>query len=182
MGRDKALLSVDGVQLAVRALGELQTVFADTILVNGKDRDYSDLGYPQVRDRYADCGPLAGVEAALDWAAPRAAFVLACDLPRVDRRVVHRLLEAGDWRSESSVARARIARRGRRLQPLCGLYATPCGEVAGRLLAGGERSVHQWLAGLEVETVDFDDLDPDPFLNINTPADAARVGCRLVPT
>ncbi len=181
MGQDKALLAFAGRRLLERALAVLASTFGEVVLVTGSQRDYPDLGWTQVKDRRADCGPLAGLEAAFAWAAPRPVFVLACDLPRVDGRVVA-LVSAGSqgWRgADSERAGAVVARRRGRLQPLCGLYNTACAVVASSLLDSGERAVHRLLAAVDCATVDFDDFEPDPFLNVNTPADYVQAGGRL---
>ncbi|MDH3403971.1 MAG: molybdenum cofactor guanylyltransferase [Acidobacteriota bacterium] len=177
MGRDKARLALGGVPLARRAMDVLGAVLADVALVAGSERDYSDLGGVQVRDRHPGAGPLAGLEAALGWAGSRPLFVLACDLPRVGRVVVARVLErAGGRRDPGGAAWARVARRDGRDQPLCALYSPRCAPVAASLLAAGRRSVHELLARVEVEAVTFDDVTPDPFLNVNTPADLQAAG------
>ena len=67
-----------------------------------------------------------------------------------------------------------MPRRGGRRQPLCALYGPGCGREAARLLAAGRRSMHDLLERIEVEEVPFDAADPDPFLNVNTPADLAE--------
>lgn len=182
MGQDKALLALAGERLLERALAVLASTFTEVILVTGSQHDYRDLGWTQVKDRHADCGPLAGLEAALAWAAPRPVFVLACDLPRVDGRVVA-LVSAGSQRrhgADSESAGAVVARRQGRLQPLCGLYNGACAAVATRMLDSGERSVHRLLAAVDCATVDFDDFQPDPFLNVNTPADYVLAGGPVV--
>jgi molybdopterin-guanine dinucleotide biosynthesis protein A len=176
MGRDKARLPLAGVALAARALGVLRAVLVDVALVTGQERDYSDLDGVQIRDRFPGAGPLAGLEAACAWAGPRPAFLLACDLPMVGSDIVSRVLQGGATRREGSGAWARVAAWDGRWQPLCALYSPGCGGVAATLLAAGRRSVHDLLARIDVEFVSFDDVTPDPFLNVNTPADYEAAG------
>jgi molybdopterin-guanine dinucleotide biosynthesis protein A len=178
MGRDKALLEVDGVALVRRAAAELEAVGAEAVAVVGRGRAYPGLSLPQIEDRRVDCGPLAGLEAALAWAAPRPVLVLACDLPCVERRTLERLLRRAHSLPAAGTARAWLARRATRLQPLCGLYSAACGPVIAGLLDSGERSVLAAVASIEHEPVDFDDFTPDPFFNVNTPADFAAVAGR----
>lgn len=179
MGRDKALLDIDGSALVEHAAAMLATVCDEIVLAVGQERSYPEFSLPQVEDHRPDCGPLAGLEAALDWAAPRAALVLACDLPRVESSVLERLLlEAGDA-PDSPRARAWLACRSDRIQPLCGLYSVACGGVFSDLLDRGERAVLKAVASIESHRVSFDDIHPDPFLNVNTPAEFVRAGGRI---
>lgn len=177
MGRDKARLPLDGVAFAARALAVLEAVFRQVALVTGHERDYSDLDYVQIRDRFLGAGPLAGLEAACGWAEARPVFVLACDLPGVDRTIVGRMVQrAASARREATEPWARVAIRDGRKQPLCAVYSPGCGRAAAEMLEAGRRSVHDLLARTEVELVTFDDVTPDPFLNVNTPADYEAVG------
>lgn len=179
MGRDKALLDIDGSALAQRAAAVLATVCDPVVLATGQERRYPQLSLPQVEDLRADCGPLAGLEAALRWADPRPVLVLACDLPRVETPLLESLLRDADGSVASSRARAWLACRAERLQPLCGLYSAACGGVFSDLLDSGERSVLRAVASLDCHRVAFDDVQPNPFLNVNTPADYAHAGGHL---
>lgn len=183
MGRDKARLPLDGAALAQRSLEVLEAVFSDVALVAGEERDYSDLGCTVIRDRFPGTGPLAGLEAASAWAAERPVFLLACDLPRVDGEVVSRVVRrATQGRERAAAPWARVATRDGRMQPLCAVYSPDCGRVAADLLHSGRRSVHGLLARVEIENVEFDDLSPDPFLNVNTPADYKAAAGALAAT
>lgn len=176
MGRDKARLELGGEPLAARAAATLAGLFADTVVVLGAAGGAVDVGHPVIRDRVAGAGPLGGLDSALHWAAGRPVFVLACDLPRVDRAVVETILAAAAGAAATAVpARAWIAVRGRRRQPLCGLYSPACGPLAAASLARGERAVHRFLDGLEALPVSLDGVEPDPLLNLNTLADRAAL-------
>lgn len=176
MGRDKARLDIDGTPLAGRAAATLAAFFSDTVVVVGAGGEAADLGYRVICDRIAGAGPLAGLDSALSWAAGRPVFVLACDLPRVDGTVVASVVAAA---GEAAVVGARagawIVARGSRLQPLCGLYTAACGPLAVAALGRGERSMHRFLERIETRAVALDDIDPDPLLNLNSPADHAAL-------
>jgi molybdopterin-guanine dinucleotide biosynthesis protein A len=53
-------------------------------------------GLPQIHDRYADLGPLAGILSALDTHPEAAWLVAACDLPYLDAAAVHALVSGRD--------------------------------------------------------------------------------------
>ncbi len=79
-------------------------------------------------------------------------------------------------RERGTAAWAQVAVRDGRLQPLCSIYSPHCGAVAAGLLAAGRRSVHGLLASIDVDLVSFDDVEADPFPNVNTPADYEALG------
>lgn len=180
MGRDKARLEVAGRSLAARALDALSAVCPDVVLSGGGSEVLVDLGYPVIADRQLGQGPLAGLEAALAYAQGRAVLVLACDLPRVDRLVLERLIASvGDSAAldnAAAEARAWVGRRGGRQQPLCGLYSPQCLSPVTSRIDRGELAVYSLLAAIETVAVDYDDLALDPFLNINTPAELRALG------
>ncbi len=130
----------------------------------------ADLGNPVVSDRFPSSGPLGGLEAALEWSAPRPVLVLACDLPYLGRRDVERLIEAAgrDGCPPAPKARAWVATAEGDRQPLIGLYSPGCLEVARDLLIGGERAMKSLLARVDTREVFF---DPESLVNLNSQAD-----------
>lgn len=64
MGRDKALLEINGLPLIAQAVAKLRVVCAEVCILGNKPElaAYGQL----VPDLHADCGPIGGVEAALD--------------------------------------------------------------------------------------------------------------------
>jgi len=180
MGRDKALLEIEGSALVDRAAAVLAVFCEPVVLSVAPGRRYPKSPFLPVEDERDDSGPLAGFEAVLDWARPRAVLVLACDLPRIDEPVVERLLRAREQEGPTSGVEAWVACRGERLQPLCGLYESSCLAAFRNQLDRGELSVLTAVEALDCHYVPYDDIHPDPFLNLNTPADYARAGSEVV--
>jgi molybdopterin-guanine dinucleotide biosynthesis protein A len=67
MGRDKALLELAGKPLALHAVVKLRRVCMDVHMLS--DRPELDAFAPLVPDLHANCGPLGGVEAGLEYSA-----------------------------------------------------------------------------------------------------------------
>ena len=113
MGRDKALLEVDGQRLVDRAAALLAAV-ADPVVEVGPGWS----GLPAVREDPPGSGPLAAVSAGA--AALRrmghdgAVIVLAVDMPRVSAELL-RLLATRDGPATA------VPRAGGHPQPLCAL-------------------------------------------------------------
>jgi len=64
MGTDKALLQMDGITLLERAIGKTHAI-TDTVKVVGSRERYNAFGAAIVEDEFDQCGPLAGIHAAL---------------------------------------------------------------------------------------------------------------------
>jgi molybdenum cofactor guanylyltransferase len=95
MGTDKALLDIDGKPLVAHAVAKLQRICADVHILS------SSLALaefaPLVRDLHFECGPIGGIEAALDHSRFEWNLILPVDLPFVPadflRAWVRRVLE-----------------------------------------------------------------------------------------
>lgn len=143
MGRDKATLRVGEGTLVEWIVRRLGPSFAETLVCGG-----SASGARGIPDRREGAGPLAGIEAGLVAMRTRAAFVLACDMPRVSDRLATVLLERLEGHDVA------IPRVGDMDQPACAAYAR---RVASRLTAyldGGGRRVSAFIATLDVHRVD----------------------------
>ncbi len=84
MGRDKALLVVDGRPLAVTVAAVLDEAGAtDVVAVGGDAAGLADVGLKAVPDGHPGEGPLGGILTALYHFAPSVlpVVVMACDLP-----------------------------------------------------------------------------------------------------
>lgn len=176
MGRDKALLPVEGQPLAERVASTLERVVPRVVLV-GRDRE--DPRFPDrtvLADRFPGQGPLAGLHAALLEAAGQPVFLAACDLPELTPRLIEWVI--GDEPVARDAPQARVPATGGRLQPLCALYGPACLGPAERALETGRLSMYRFLDDLEVTpkplTPDLPFYRPDLLANWNEPDDVQR--------
>jgi molybdopterin-guanine dinucleotide biosynthesis protein A len=138
---------------------------------NGDPARFAALGLPVLPDPLPGYpGPLAGVLAALLWAealgAPQVLTVPG-DAPFLPPDLAGRLTAAGA---------PAVAASGGRDHPVCGLWPAALAPLLRDTLARGERRVRAFTETIGARTVDFPVPDgaPDPFLNLNTPEDAAE--------
>ena len=95
MGRDKALVEVDGEPLVRRVASALQQAGAARVFVVGGDRRAIEaLGLEVVADRFPGEGPLGGVLTAMSSTDAMVVAVLATDLVAADPTAIRAVLDA----------------------------------------------------------------------------------------
>jgi molybdopterin-guanine dinucleotide biosynthesis protein A len=177
-GSDKALLPIAGRPMLAYVLDRLAPQVDHVVINAGGDPDrFADFGLPVVADDLeSGRGPLAGVVAAMRWAAERdgsAPHVLTvpCDTPFLPRDLVSALRSA----LRRSAAEIACAASAGRTHPLCALWPV---ALASRLAAALDQNpslgVARWMYQNRVVEVTFPVETIDPFLNVNSPEDLRR--------
>ena len=167
MGSDKALLTIDGVSFLNRIRETLSGVVGDVVISAREEQDYTVPRSRVIGDVYKNCGPLAGIHAALSAIPTPRALVVSCDLPLITPEACRRLLTA-DVPDDVVVARSEG-----RLQPLFGLYHKKILPALERYLRQDRYSVLDFLNGVDVTVVD---LGPSAgLMNVNTPGEYADI-------
>lgn len=169
-GVDKATLRLAGRSLVAHAVDRLEPqVELLAISANGDPARLSALGLPVLADAQSQ-GPLSGVLAALDWAAPfgaTAVVTAAVDTPFFPGDLVPRLIMASD---PSGIA---LARSGGNDHPTFGLWPVTLRDDLRVFLASGVKaSVRAFADARGAARADFP--DDGSFLNLNTPEDLSR--------
>ena len=181
-GGDKPLRMLGGVPLLDHVIARLRPQVAALILnANGDAARFAPWGLPVVADGLADHpGPLAGVLAALDWAAaerPDLAWVVSVpgDSPLIPGNLVARLHAA---RAAAGVPLA-CASSGGWTHPPVGLWPVALREDLRAALAAGERKIDRWTARHGCAHADWPTQPCDPFFNANAPEDLAEAEALL---
>jgi molybdopterin-guanine dinucleotide biosynthesis protein A len=165
MGRDKALLVLDGTSVVLR-IARAVAAAAGSVTLIGDPKKYGSLGYPVHADVFTGFGPLAGVHAALGVSGADWNLIVACDMPEVEPDFLISLIEKAEQSEADCVLPAGESGRP---EPLCGVYHRRSHETIQRALESGTRKVLDGLAGLRVEVLKV--TGSGPFRNINTPRD-----------
>ena len=92
-GSNKALALHQGAALIQGIARKLAGLFPETLLVTNTPEDYGFLGWPMVADHYHNCGPLAGIHAALRTVSQPRAFICGCDMPLINPELIRFLCE-----------------------------------------------------------------------------------------
>lgn len=170
-GRDKGLLSIDGIPLAARIHAAIAPQ-VDHVLINANRNQstYAAIGPPVVADVIGGRpGPLAGFLTGLEHCDTALLLTVPCDSPWIAPSLAARL-RAGLDEAQADVA---VVHDGERLQPVFALMRRDRVRPGLReALAAGQRRVDGWLSGQRWTGVDFSDAQRC-FVNVNTPEDYA---------
>ncbi|MGN6115629.1 MAG: molybdenum cofactor guanylyltransferase MobA [Nitrobacter sp.] len=177
-GGDKPMRKIAGKTILDRAIVRLAPQCSELIInANGDPERFAGFGLPVIADDVADYpGPLAGILAALDWAAanrPDARWVLSApgDCPFLPRDLVSRL-EAARAAQDAELA---VAASGPQTHPVVGLWSVGLRhELRQALVVEGVRKIDRWTARYRLVTVTWPTEPLDPFFNANTVEDIAE--------
>jgi molybdopterin-guanine dinucleotide biosynthesis protein A len=174
-GGDKPLLGLGGRPILRHILDRLRPQVSLLALnANDDPQRYREFGLPILADPLPDRpGPLAGILAALDWAAALGVshvLTVPGDTPFLPPDLVQHLGEA-----IRAGAPAALAASGGRRHPIAGLWPVSARDGLRRAIGGeGLRRADEWARRLDAVQVDFA-IDPiDPFFNLNAPGDLAE--------
>jgi molybdopterin-guanine dinucleotide biosynthesis protein A len=136
---------------------------------------YARLGAPVVADRLAGRGAPGGVHAALSSCTTPWLFAAGCDMPFLSEEPIRWLA------ARRAGAPAVMVRWRGHLEPLHAFWSRECLPELERLMARGAPSLAQVALAIGarvVEEPEWREVDPlgRAFENVNTPADAARLG------
>ena len=177
-GADKALLRLAGRPLIAHLIDRLGGQCAPlAINAGGEAGRFAFAGPPVLSDSVAgQPGPLAGILAAMDWAAALGADAVvtaAVDTPFLPADLADRLRRAAGPSGLAIAASADDTGRMRR-HPTFGLWPVRLRDPLRATLKAGERKVMLWAEAQGATVAEFDATPFDPFFNINTPEDFAR--------
>lgn len=170
MGRNKALLEVNGERMIETAYRRMAELFDEVLLVTNTPESYDFIPCRKIADIHPGMGPLGGIHAALSSSVAERAFVIACDMPGLNPRLIRELcgIEGG-----GDVV---IPETPGGLEPLHAVYSKSCLPKMEQMLFAGERRILSFFDLAQVRLVPrgrIAALDPEyaSFRNINTQED-----------
>lgn len=174
MGRPKAFLPYEGSTMIAHIVNTLNELFTKTLLVSNEPEQYEDLGLDVVKDILPFRGPMGGILSGLLVAETEHAFVIACDMPLVSKKIIREMTEV---RHGHDVV---VLSHSNGIEPLLGVYSKTCIKPLEESLFAGSLSVQDLIGSLKTTTFKCDDpkFESDilpPYFNINTPQDYSRL-------
>ncbi len=169
MGRDKALLELDGTPLLTRTCNSALTVSNIVYVVSS--RDYVGV-IPEGCDRIDDGvlnGPLYAFAEALNQIGDKLQtnwiLLLSCDLPYLDSDTINQWILQLDQVPDDAIAYLAKNQAGFS-EVLCGFYRIECKSSLIEYINQGGRSFQRWLSSQNVAELHWDDRTI--FFNCNT--------------
>lgn len=193
MGRDKALLTVNGVPL-VRLVCDIASALCNPVyIVTPWPERYQNLlpaSYQFIQEGQllsesksdiissstkvtlpSSQGPLVGFAQGLAQVQTDWVLLLACDLPQLRVEVLQNW--ATELDSVGEEVSAVLTHHAKGWEPLCGFYRRSCLPAISEYINQGGRSFQRWLARHPVQLLP--PTDTQMLFNCNTPADFAAL-------
>ena len=181
-GKDKALLTIDGVPMVRRMAGRISQV-VDEIIIAARDSAQRESlaavsaipdGAEVVCDPVRGYGPVAGILAGLSASKSGYSICLACDLPYVNPDVVDALFGCAEERdSDAAIPKHPDGR----IEPLHAVYGRSMADACRDAVGKKEHTIRGAISLLDnvlfvpVESLRRFDPDLRTFLNVNYPED-----------
>ncbi len=174
MGRAKAFLPYAGSTMIAHIVETLSDMFVKTLLVSNEPESYEDFGLDVVKDILPYRGPMGGILSGLLVAETDYSFVIACDMPLVNKKLVRDMTAARNGYD------AVVLSHSAGLEPLFAVYAKTCVKPLEESLFAGNLSVQDLISGLKATTFKYDQERYEgtvlpPYFNINTPQDYSKL-------
>ncbi|MGH7445400.1 MAG: molybdenum cofactor guanylyltransferase [Longimicrobiales bacterium] len=179
-GSPKSFATVGERMLIERVLDALRAVSDEQIIIANDPAAYERFGLPVRADVLAGAGAIAGIHAALLYAAEHGCsgvLAVACDMPFPSADLLRALRDHAVRQGADVVVPASDGPRG--MEPLFAYYAIACIAPIERAVARDDRRVIGFHDDVHVALLPAEDVrrfgDPARmFMNVNTPAERAR--------
>jgi molybdopterin-guanine dinucleotide biosynthesis protein A len=168
MGHDKACIEIDGRPLLSRSLELLRQYFA-AILIAGDRPDLAEPGIPAIPDLYPGSA-LGGLYTGLQTAKTDWIFVVPCDMPYPDARILGMLVK------QRNGFDAVVPRTPDGYEPVFALYHKRCLTQMEKMLQQGQFRIYDFYQRIEIHYLDWHQMPEGwkrSLLNINTPEQLA---------
>lgn len=160
-GRKKLFLDYQGETFCQRLLNALAPLQRIYLSVESK-LPYTELNLPMVVDIQPKAGPMGGIYSGLFCCPEDALFVVACDMPFVDRETVEKVIAAYE-----QTGKLTLVEIGGRVQPLFGVYPKSLWLLLESLIWEGSYRMYDMLELTDYQTVSIA-RDSHAADNINT--------------
>ena len=174
MGCDKGALVLQGKTLADRTIDSIVGLFMDTIYVTNRPSEVDRNDVIVATDEIPYLGPLGGLAAGLRLSNNEANFVVAFDMPFINKKLIAYMVSLSD---EADIIVPKI---GGGYEPLFAVYSSDCLKHIDRRIADGDRRLISFYDDVKVKEIGVEEIksfdkELRTFININTLDDYGKV-------
>ena len=174
MKSNKALLPYRGEFFIKLIHRQMASIFPEVIVVTRTPEPYRSLSFRTVPDIHPGKCSLAGIHSGLVHSVTRHIFVVACDMPDLNGKLIRRIA------TRAGHGDAVIPESPWGLEPLHAVYSKGCLPAMEETLASENKKILSCLDRLMVTIVSQEEIariDPkfSSFRNINTPEEYFRI-------
>ena len=159
MGRDKAMLDIDGRPLIQHLFEQLRPHFEQVLISANDPSEYAFLGVDIVPDQIPGKGPLMGILSALEASRHDINFIVACDMPDLYVPLLHTMMRAAN-NHDAVVPRTHLA-----VEPLFAIYHKRTAPMIRKAMDAGHYSVREAFKTCDIAYVDVEDSQLPRSLN-----------------
>lgn len=169
IGCEKSLLLFDNRAIIKNALCVLSEVFKEVYIVSSKPELIMGFpGVPFIRDEYNDSGPLAGIHIALKKTEKEGVFIVACDMPFLNKGLIERQVEIFNRCRIFDVV---VPSHKKGLEPLHSIYSKRSLPFIEAELREGNKAVRSFFGKVRTCNLPVREAERVFLFNINTVRD-----------
>ncbi len=163
MGIDKSMLLIKDKPIIQHICDQLRGTFSQILISTDDVEKYAFLGFDCIPDKIPGQGPLMGIASTLEASANELNFVVACDIPHIDIRLVRKML------AEAHAADMVVPTTGNeKYEPLFAVYRKSVIETINQVLLSGVRKISDAFVECKVKYIK---LKTNQLTNLNTMAE-----------
>lgn len=180
MGKNKALIKINGVTIIERVIQELKKISKNIVVVVDKRAKYAQItkyeGVKIFEDENRDVGPVEGMRIGLKHIDKQSAFICACDMPFIQGDCVKELY---GYKTEDIYCVVPFANG--KLHPLHGIYDKKTYELLSDMVKTDKKKIAYLFDRAKTKIVkDYDCNLKLSLTNINNPEDLESIKKRGV--
>jgi molybdenum cofactor guanylyltransferase len=167
----KSKILINGKPVISKIIETIDDIFEEIIIVTNTPEEFKEFyNCKIVGDQFLDKGPLSGIHSALKKSDKEAIFVLAGDMPLLDKKIILKQIEFYNRNKGDAV----IPQIDQYIEPLHGIYKRTLLRILEVYLNGkNDYAVHEFLKITDVHYLKLEGSEEikNAFTNINSPVD-----------
>jgi len=175
MGKNKALLELDGMTIIESTYHKLFSIFHEVLIVTNSPELYEFIPCRKVPDLFSDIGSIAGIHSALSHSSYETVFVTACDMPNINTDLICKL-----YSNFGNSYDALIPYSSGGQEPLHAYYSRTSLPIFTTAIKDNKLKIIDCLKKINTKFVNWNELQSvngadSSFINVNTPEEFQKL-------